>query len=258
MKKKYLYNYSFYTTKGIRPVNEDAGWIGTNKFNQTLAIICDGVGCQKGSDLASSITVDIFKNSFLKKKTKIFAINRWVNKNLLKTFLKLNSIAKNNLQNKQISTTMILCFMEKNIAHIFWIGDSRIYLFSSSINSWKQLTKDHNLYNYLTDKKASSLMFDKYKDKFYYLTKSISNKNFKVSDVEHKKIKINQSDIILLLSDGAYNYIDFDEVIKYIKNNRENHTSFAKQISKIALNNLSDDNISVIYIDFLNNNNGNN
>ena len=101
-------------------------------------------------------------------------------------------------------------------------------------------------------------MFDKYKDKFYYLTKSISNKNFKVSDVEHKKIKINQSDIILLLSDGAYNYIDFDEVIEYIKDNRENHTSFAKQISKIALNNLSDDNISVIYIDFLNNNNGNN
>jgi serine/threonine protein phosphatase PrpC len=68
MKINFKYNISSATNKGIRPINEDACFVGFNKAGQCLAIICDGIGSQDDSQIASLITVETFTQSFNKHR----------------------------------------------------------------------------------------------------------------------------------------------------------------------------------------------
>lgn len=73
-KTNFKFNYSFSTAKGLRDHNEDAGWVGINKSNQCLALVCDGIGSQSDSQIASNMIVDYFKKQFSKKITLLIQI----------------------------------------------------------------------------------------------------------------------------------------------------------------------------------------
>jgi serine/threonine protein phosphatase PrpC len=64
MKTTLKYNVSVATNKGIKSINEDADFLGFNKSGQCLAIICDGIGSQDDSQIASQMTIDTFAKSF--------------------------------------------------------------------------------------------------------------------------------------------------------------------------------------------------
>jgi serine/threonine protein phosphatase PrpC len=68
MKTTLKFNISTSTNKGTRPINEDANFVGINKSGQYLAIVCDGIGSQDDSQIASLITVETFSKSFSKHR----------------------------------------------------------------------------------------------------------------------------------------------------------------------------------------------
>ncbi|GHU31838.1 hypothetical protein FACS1894166_04040 [Bacilli bacterium] len=74
MKSNFAFNYSISTAKGTRDIQEDASWFGTNKSNEAMAIVCDGIGSQDDSQIASLMTVEVFKKAF-EKHSKVRNIN---------------------------------------------------------------------------------------------------------------------------------------------------------------------------------------
>jgi protein phosphatase len=129
MSQKLLFNYSIATNRGLRPINEDASWVGVNKNNQCLIVVCDGIGSQDDSQIASLITVEVFKEQF-EKRSKIFNVERYFNKCLRNSHTKITKIANEKLNGRKIGTTLVVTFIDNDKATTFNLGDSRLYHFS--------------------------------------------------------------------------------------------------------------------------------
>jgi protein phosphatase len=165
MKNKFNIAYSVCTSAGVKKENQDLAWLGFNKSNQCLAIICDGIGSEKNSDLASKVVLETFAEAF-QKSSRVFFPERWFKKNLLIASNRLHHIYQT--EKKQIGTTIVLCLVSNDKVHTFNIGDSRLYLFSFQQFKWEQKTKDHTLYNFLVEYHAPEISFIRHK-KIYCL-----------------------------------------------------------------------------------------
>lgn len=247
--KNLKFNYSIATNKGIKPANEDSCWIGSNRSNQYLAIICDGISIEQKNYLASSIIVNYFRDRFLKKSRIIF-FERWFKKTLKQAYLKLHFDATKN--SYHTGTTLTMCIISGNKARIFNIGDSRTYHFSSESQSWKQITEDHNLYNFLEKRNAPSIAFVRNKNSLLALTQYIDSVSTKHMKYDAEVIKLMKDDLLFLASDGLYNYIAIDEINKTIMYERSmGFQNISDSLIKKALDNQSNDNLSGIVIECL-------
>ncbi len=69
-----MFRYSYVTTKGVRPVNQDALLIKKARFNGreiVFAVVCDGIGGLKGGETASSYVIAGVSNWFEKKYSEL-------------------------------------------------------------------------------------------------------------------------------------------------------------------------------------------
>lgn len=250
MKSKFNIVYSLATSAGVKKQNQDLAWVGSNKIGQCLAIICDGIGSEKNSDLASKIVLETFTKSFM-KKGHIFLIKRWFEKNLQVALNKLIRIYQT--EKKQIGTTIVLCLISNDIIHSFNIGDSRLYHFSFEHFKWSQKTKDHTLYNFLVERHAPEISFIKHKNNLLSLTQFIDSTDLKREHIGycHCKFVINENDVLFLASDGLYNFIDLGTLIEQISiNGHKEFSSICDILIKKAMDNYSNDNLSGIVIQF--------
>lgn len=250
--RKNKFNYSFATAKGLRDHNEDAGFVGVNATDQCFGIVCDGIGSQSDSQIASAMIVDYFKNKF-KKRNHIVNPSIWISRNIVNARKKLAAYCKAKLNNKKITTTFVCVFIQKDGRAIcFNLGDSRLYRFDITNFKWRQITKDHNLYNYLVSSNAPQEMFVKYKDSFLALTKYVDSNTNCPLDYDKFSFKLNPGDLIFLGSDGVYNYIDMPYIDDYINKNRDKpFYATSTALIRKALENHSNDNLTSIVIEIL-------
>jgi protein phosphatase len=134
MSSNLLFNYSISTNRGLREINEDASWVGLNGNNQCLMVICDGIGSQDDSQIASFIAVDVFRKNFT-KHSKIFNIDRFFNKCLKSSYNNITDVANKKLNGRKIGTTLVVTFIDNNKVTTYNLGDSRLYHFSLINNS---------------------------------------------------------------------------------------------------------------------------
>ncbi len=250
MKNKFTYLYSISTNKGIKETNEDCAFIGFNKSNQCLAIVCDGIGSEKQSDLASNLVIETFRNKFL-KKPHIYFIKEWFKKVLFKASVQLNNIYKT--KKKEIGTTLVLCLISNNNIYTFNIGDSRLYHFSMNEYKWKIMTKDHNLFNFLVDHHAPKLSFNAHQKNLLSLTNYIASSDLKQQHNKFNFVKFNveYNDVIFLCSDGLYNFIDLPYISEVIRKcGMKRFNEIVPTIIQKSLDNHSNDNLSGIVIQF--------
>lgn len=250
MKNKFNIVYSLSTSAGVKKENQDFAWAGFNKSGQFLAIICDGIGSEKNSDLASKIVLETFSKSFMKKSCVFFA-EWWFKKNLAIASNKLLHIYQT--EKKQIGTTIVLCLISKNTVHSFNIGDSRLYYFSFEFFRWSQKTKDHTLYNFLVEHHAPEISFIKHKNNLLSLTQFIDSSDLKREHIGYcySKFKVNPNDVVFLASDGLYNFIDLRTVVEQISiNGHKEFSRICDALVEKAINNYSNDNLSGIVIQF--------
>ena len=248
MKNKIKYMYSISSDKGLKPNNEDAAWIGFNKSNQCLAIICDGIGSEKNSDQSSKLVVNAFQTSFSRRR-HIWTPKLWFKHTLLYASTKLNLLYKQN--GAHIGTTIVLCLISNQKVYAFNIGDSRLYHFSMSQYKWIIKTKDHNLFNFLVDNHAPQISFKRHANNLLSLTNFIDSTDDRHEHMKFNYVKflIQYNDVIFLASDGLYNFIDLsylNEVIR--KLGLDKFEDVVSELIKKALNNHSHDNLSGIII----------
>ena len=212
--------------KGIKEQNEDSYGVLVPEDQQLeskglSAVVADGMGsclypkeaseyCVKGflSDYYSTADSWTVKTSGAKILT---ALNSWL-------------YGKSSNEAKAYVSTFSALVVKSTTAHIFHIGDSRIYLFRN--HNLEQLTTDHRI------------RFSKDKD---YLSRAIGIDLH--LDIDYKTLEVEVGDIFLMTTDGVHDFVN-EATIKQILSRAANLQVLSDELVSTALKNNSHDNVT--------------
>ena len=189
----------------------------------TIAIVCDGVGsATEGAQAAKRVTTYLMNNFKIRPKT-------WsIEKSILTFIESINSIlykeSQRNFESSELVTTLTILVIDGNRLYGANVGDSRVYLYRDQ--NLNQLSFDHAMdevgyENVLTQ----AVGIDERVDPYYF--ENIVQKN----------------DKILLCSDGLYNILNQEDLIKGIQVGAH---SLVKKASRIEKDDLPDDTTAVV------------
>ncbi|MCL2773879.1 MAG: Stp1/IreP family PP2C-type Ser/Thr phosphatase [Oscillospiraceae bacterium] len=252
-----------------RSINEDN--FHAEKINDIyLAVVCDGVGGAKAGNVASSIAVksfaDTFKESLAsaisskfdeKEKKDKKAKKDKGNKNennvnykdiLIASVAKANgdifAVSKENKETRGMGTTMVSCVFDGDEYYAVNVGDSRLYIVDDKNRKLNQITKDHSLVQELVDSGVLTKEQAEKSPNKNIITRVLGVEGSVDADFYRNKYA---SGIFLLCSDGLYNYIDENDIIKIISESDNLEFCLSQLIDK-ANENGGGDNITAIII----------
>lgn len=208
-----------------RERNEDFYAVYRNG-GRILAVVADGVGGNKGGDIASRLAVQsiisYYKLNVKESASKILktAIEN-ANRAIIENSVKLN------LQGMATTCTAVL--IDKKNMYVVHIGDSRMYLLRN--DDLVRITSEHVLPN--TNILINAL--GSKKDLFF----------------EEHTLTLQSGDTVLLCTDGLYKYIKHEKLERIVKGTKPLKT-IAKELLDEALKAGGEDNITFILIKVLN------
>lgn len=223
-----------YSDKGAKEVNQDFHdvFIPTNHQLTTKGIaiaIADGISSSDVSQIASktsvtSFLIDYFSTSELWSVKKsayrvLSAANSWLYAQSAK-----GEFAHD--KNRGFVCTFSAMIIRSNIAHLFHIGDSRVYRLRDGV--LEQLTQDHRMF--VSQEKS-------------YLSRALGIE--KVLSIDYDAYEVYKDDYYLFMTDGVYEHIKKDILINAITNPERSLQESAKVASDIALKNGSSDNLTI-------------
>jgi serine/threonine protein phosphatase PrpC len=216
---------------GTKAANEDAIGIRIPEdlllsTKGAVAIIADGVSAAEAGKEASETCVHNFLSDYystpetwsVSKSTSqvLTALNRW-----------LYGQGRHFVDaQKGYLTTLSAIVFKSHSAHIFHVGDSRIYRLRNG--NLEQLTRDHTT---VVNSKQS------------YLARAMG---LDVTlDVDYKEVALEVGDIFLLSTDGLHDFVNNKQMRSIIANRlHDDFEHCCEQLIQQALDNQSNDNIS--------------
>ena len=188
---------NYFSKQGKNKLNQDSILQIKSENEIYLFAIADGMGGEKGGNIASNYSLNIVQ--------ELFSNNNQISmKDIFKsTSAKLNKLSKALPEYSNMATTLTICIIKNNTAYIGHVGDCRIYhLRDKGIMS---RTKDQT--------EVQKLLDDKILTKS--LAKSYHRKNILLSllsnsidyNLQEDTFEVINGDRILLLSDGVYNVL---------------------------------------------------
>ena len=207
-----------------------------------LAIVCDGVGGANGGEVASATAVKIFIETF--NELMQLSVNY---KDILYTAVarahdEIYSLAKESQTLNGMATTIVACVFDKDKFYIVNVGDSRLYLIDEMSSGIRQLTKDHSYVQNLIENGTLTKKQAEAHPSKNIITSALGLDDF--VDVAFYEEKYT-SGIILLCSDGLYNYVDESDIQKYVSQYDDVNHCLNELIAK-ANENGGGDNITVV------------
>ena len=214
------------TQAGIKPENQDACgfYIPSSPVLENkgiVAVIADGVSASEKAKDASACCVQSFLSDYYSTPDSwstehsaskvISALNNW-----------LHSQSVREQEHSSMLSTMSVLIVKSNTAHIFHVGDSRIYRFRDG--KLKQLTQDHVLH--LAKEKT-------------YLSRAMGF-DLKVH-VDYYTTQVKLDDVFLMTTDGVHDYLNSKTIDSLLNENIS-----ASELVEKALSADSQDNTSAI------------
>ena len=231
-----------YSDKGRKEINQDFHGIYFPKepllSSKGIAIaLADGISSSNVSQIASKASVTGFLEDYfctsetwsVKKSAQrvLMATNSWLHSQTMQSQHRYD-------KDKGYVCTLSSIIIKSTTAHIFHIGDSRIYLLRD--NSLEQLTEDHR--HWVTSEKS-------------YLSRALGiNQQL---DIDYQTLSLDKGDVFLLATDGVYDFASKDFIIKTISQNKNDLEKAAKSLVDEAYEQGSTDNLTaqIIKIDNL-------
>lgn len=223
-----------YSSKGRKDVNQDFHNIVVPndhllKYKGISIALADGISSSAVSQIASEISVRSFVDDYyctseswsVKKSAQrvLHATNSWLYSQTKQSQHRYD-------KDKGYVCTLSSMILKSNSAHIFHIGDSRIYKLRD--NNLEQLTTDHRLYVSSNES---------------YLSRAMGMDS-KLT-IDYDSIGIEKNDVFLLMTDGVYEFIDKKFITDTLEKYKDNYQSAAKYFVDTALENGSDDNLTI-------------
>ena len=237
---------TFYMTDAgkVRTHNEDNVTIISNKNNEFILAVADGMGGHKAGEVASNIAIEHLTESFEKKETlgkKEDAID-WLRLIVKEINDKIFSYTANHPESKGMGTTLVIAIKTNDYILYGNIGDSSGYALKNE--KIHKITKDHTLVNLLVSTGELTPEQAKFHPRKNLLTRALGANDpieIDVFDVD------NTVDGLFLCSDGLTNMVT-DEQIEKVLNSK---SSIEDQVDKlIKKSNMrgGTDNISIAYL----------
>jgi serine/threonine protein phosphatase PrpC len=223
-----------HSDQGRKPINQDFFGISIPKEPQLslkgVAIaIADGISSSSVSQIASETAIKSFledyfctseansvKNSALQVIT---ATNSWLHNLTLQSQYRYD-------KDRGYVCTLSAIIIKSSTAHIFHVGDSRIYRLRD--NQLEQLTQDHR--HRVTETES-------------YLSRAMGIGSH--VEIDYQALAINKGDIFILTTDGVYEFVSHDFISAKIATHSNNLNKAAKEIVDAAYVKGSDDNLTI-------------
>lgn len=230
-----------------RASNQDAYAAGELPDGVAWAVVCDGMGGAAGGNVASTNAVKIISERI----TSSFRANMSPNsiKNMLVTAITAANISvydmsRANAELNGMGTTVVCVVITDNVAYIAHAGDSRAYAFSN--DDIRLLTKDHSVVQEMVDRGQITELEAKNHPQKNIITRALGvDQELKVDYCEYD---MNESDIIVLCTDGFTNFVDDNDFLEIVENN--SYYEIADRLVNAANDNGGGDNITVVALSY--------
>lgn len=219
------------SVKGVKDENQDSlGHFIPDNLNLLTGkgIACalaDGVSSSAEAKQASQCCVTGFLEDYFstpdswsvkKSGGKVLtAINNWL-------YSQSNQFHDSD---RGLVSTFSALVLKSTTAHIFHVGDSRIYLYRD--NNLEQLTTDHRI---------------QIPGEREYLARAMGV-DYRL-DIDYKAISVDVGDVFLITTDGVHDFLPDKALAKLLKSSSPDLTKTCEQIVEQSLENESSDNIS--------------
>lgn len=216
------------SNKGVKDKNEDfyAALTPGDESLETKGITCaiaDGMGSCEFAAEASEQCVKSFLNDYYSTPETwsvkysggkvLTAINSW-----------LLSQAKNDTAHSMV-TTFSAMVLKSTTAHIFHVGDSRIYRLREG--DFECLTNDHRINVSRGDS---------------YLSRAMGIDH--LLDIDYRTVSIVQGDVFLMTTDGVHDYLSSQHLKSLLQDDKADLDHIAQHIIDQALSAKSHDNVT--------------
>lgn len=223
-----------YSHAGRKSVNQDfyAAVLPQNyqlKHKGIIVAISDGISSSNVSQIASQTAVASLLSDYFSTpetwtvKTSVervlSAVNGWLYSQTQRSQFRFD-------KDRGYVCTLSTIILKGNTAHVFHIGDSRIYRLQS--NQLEQLTTDHRIW--LSSEEN-------------YLSRALGV-NAKV-DIDYQNYTLYENDIFVLLTDGVYEYCQQEQLIQFLSQTHMTANQIAQQIVEHAYQQGSTDNLTI-------------
>lgn len=220
--------------KGRKEINQDfhGAYIPKEPLLSSKGIavgLADGISSSEVSQIASKTAITGFLEDYY-CTSESWTVKTSVQSVLLATNSWLYSQTRNSQyrynQDKGYVCTFSTLVIKSTTAHIFHIGDTRVYRLVD--NSLEQLTEDHRLW-------VS-------KDKSY-LSRALGMKE--QIDIDYQSLALEVGDVFILATDGIYEYTDEKFMVDAIRTHKGDLDKAAKVILDEAYQQGSTDNLTI-------------
>lgn len=212
-----------------------------------LLIVADGMGGANAGEVASSLAVEAVKDYFQPSR-----IQAAISQDLVPELLQRVVVTADDAVNQRISrdpstegmgTTIVLCWMHGDSAHLAWCGDSRGYAYNP-VTGLRRLTTDHS---YVQELIQSGELTEE--EAFKHPENNIITRglgDFQATPaadiVEHQ---LQPNDILMLCSDGLCGYCSDHDIEQVIHDTYTDADLCAQQLMQLALDAGGCDNIAI-------------
>ena len=217
--------------KGIKQENQDSlGFLMPDNLAllETKGIVCalaDGISSSAEAKQASQACITGFINDYFSTPDS-WSVKQSGGKVLtaLNTWLHGQSNQYQDIS-RGLATTFSTVVIKSTTAHLFHVGDSRVYLFRQG--SLEQLTIDHRIF------------LERGKE---YLGRAMGV-DYRL-DIDYKTLSIEKDDLLLLSTDGIHDYLSDKAITEILASDESDLNSLCNQLVQQSLANKSLDNLS--------------
>ena len=213
----------------------------------TLLAVADGMGGANAGEVASRLAVESIQKAF----NSFDLASIITSEESIKTILQDSITAADRCINEHMitypdtigmGTTLVVCWILKDIAYIAWCGDSRCYVFNPS-SGLKALTKDHSYVQELVDKGELTEEEALTHPDSNLITRGLGDFDTPTADIIIHPIHPN--DMFLLCSDGLCGYCTNRTIENLIKTYYHDVNECCDKLMKLALDAGGYDNICI-------------
>jgi serine/threonine protein phosphatase PrpC len=218
----------------LRDNNEDSFVCDPEK---ELWIVADGMGGLGFGEVASAISTH----------TVATQVNEGhgVNQAIELAHKRIKAYADNEGMGTNMGTTMVLLLSQGSLYNIFWVGDSRAYLFDS--DQIKQLTTDHSLVQSLIEQGEITQEEAKSDPRKNAVTRALGVQELETVRADSVSEKWQPNQKILLCSDGLTDCVSSDDIAKILAQDGTDQ-SRVDNLIVAALAGGGKDNITIIVV----------
>ncbi|PHS23662.1 MAG: protein kinase [Methylophaga sp.] len=235
MTSKLKLSVGSYSDKGIKEENQDSlGHFIPENLNLLTGkgaafALADGVSSSAEAKQASQACITGFMDDYFstpdswsvkKSGGKVLtAINNW----LFSQSNQFHSV------DRGLASTFCGLVIKSTTAHLFHVGDSRIYLFRD--NNLEQLTTDHRIHMPGEQEYLGRAMGIDYR-----------------LDIDYKSLPVEVGDVFLISTDGVHDYLADKKILEAFKSGGHDLSQLCEKLGAQSLENGSLDNISCLAI----------